>query len=272
MNGHVMKKLLEECFGLAIKMAQESGKCLLKGWGSKHKISQKEGIEIVTQTDLESQNIILGMILDRFPDHSVLSEEEGGFIEGSGSGRWIIDPLDGTANFAHGFPFFGVSIGFELDGELRLGVIYNPVMKEFYSACQGIGAFFNNEPIKVSTIETVRKSLLCTGFPYDLSVEREDILSRFLRLLNASQGVRRPGSAAVDLGYVATGVFEVFWEQGLKPWDVAAGAAIVREAGGKVTNYEGKPFDVEKGEILATNGRVHDEMMELLKLDENGSH
>ena len=240
---------------------------MLDGWGKKLKITQKEGIEIVTQTDIECQNIIIGMIQDRFPDHSILSEEEGGLIEGSGSGRWIIDPLDGTANFAHGFPIFGVSIAFELDGELRIGVLYNPVMDEFYSACHGIGAFLNNEPVKVSSIETVKKSLLCTGFPYDLNADREDILTRFFRLLSAGQGVRRPGSAAMDLGYVANGTFESFWEQGLKPWDVAAGAVIVREAGGKVTNYEGGPFDLAEGEILATNGHIHDEMIDLLKIE-----
>ncbi len=259
-------KDLDNWFETAREAARRAGECLLEGSRGAKQVTYKGRADIVTNVDLKSQEIIMETILERFPDHSILSEEEGGQVKGSGGPLWIIDPLDGTTNFAHNFPCVGISIALEVEGTLALGVIFNPFHNEFYSACLGRGAKLNGQPITVSKNDTVRESLIGTGFPYDIESQLEEVKPRFFRLILAAQGVRRPGAAAVDLGYVAGGMFDGFWEQDLKPWDMAAGCAIIREAGGKVTRFDGGPFDLRGVEILATNGLIHDEMVELLKL------
>ena len=266
MANTIPQETIDAWFETAQEAARSGGACLREGWGGDLEISFRSANDLTTQVDLKSQRVILETILKRYPDHSVLSEEEGGKVERGGAVRWIVDPLDGTTNFAHGFPFVAVSIAVEVEGSILLGIVYNPVMEEFFSARAGGGAFCNGRPMKVSTLQPVQRSLLCTGFPYELESKIDLLMGRFQRMLSSSQGVRRPGSAALDLCYVAKGIFEGFWEQGLKPWDVAAGALIVGEAGGKVSNFSGAPFDVEAREILATNGLIHDEMTQLLKM------
>ena len=206
-------KDLDLWFEAAQEAARRGGECLMEGWRGAKEITYKGRADIVTQTDMKSQRVIMETILERFPDHSILSEEEGGKVEGSGGPLWIIDPLDGTTNFAHNFPCVGVSIALEFEGTLALGVISNPFHDEFYSACLGRGAKLNGEPIRVSDQNSVRKSLLGTGFPYDIESQLEEVKTRFFRLILEAQGVRRPGAAALDLCYVAHGSFDGFWNR-----------------------------------------------------------
>jgi myo-inositol-1(or 4)-monophosphatase len=257
---------LDTYLNAAKEMAQKGGACVLEGWDQVKEISFKGSIDLVTQTDLKSQRVILGMIQEKFPQHSVLAEEEGGSLEGAAEELWIVDPLDGTTNFAHGFPFVCVSIALAIADELVLGVIYNPVMNELFCACKGAGAFLNHRPIQVSQQASLKRSLLGTGFPYNLAPIKNEVMGRFSNFLWSAQGIRRPGSAALDLCYVACGIFDGFWEQDLQPWDVAAGTVIVQEAGGRVTDFAGDPLDIYKKEILASNGLIHDQMVEQLKV------
>jgi len=266
MNSTLPGLSLKTYIDAAVEMAHKGGKCLLKGWGQVKEISFKGAIDLVTQTDLESQGVILQMIKEKFPKHSVLAEEEGGYRAGTSEALWIVDPLDGTTNFVHGFPFVCVSIALALAGELAVGVVYNPVMNELFCACKGKGAFLNQQSIRVSDQTSLKRSLLGTGFSYDLASIKNETMTRFSAFLSASQGIRRPGSAALDLCYVACGIFDGFWEQDLQPWDIAAGTVIVQEAGGSVTDFSGASLDINKKEILASNGLIHDQMIKLLKI------
>jgi myo-inositol-1(or 4)-monophosphatase len=265
MNNPFPDSALQIYLDAAIEMALKGGECLLKGWGQVKEISFKGAIDLVTETDFESQQVILGIIREKFPHHSILAEEEGGIVAGASEALWIVDPLDGTTNFAHGFPFVCVSIALALSNELTVGVVYNPVMNELFFASKGKGAFLNHRPIGVSQQTSLKQSLLGTGFSYNLAPIKKEVINRFSAFLSASQGIRRPGSAALDLCYVGSGVFDGFWEQDLQPWDVAAGTVIVREAGGSVTDFSGASLDVNKKEILASNGLIHQQMLDLLK-------
>jgi myo-inositol-1(or 4)-monophosphatase len=190
--------------------------------------------------------------------------EESGKNDGDDRFQWVIDPLDGTTNFSHGLDLFAVSIAFCLGGVPQVGVVYNPATDEFFEASAGQGARLNGRPIRVSGQNSMKDSLLVTGFPYNFSEILPQLLDRFKRCLSASQGVRRFGSAAVDLCFVACGRFEGFWEQNLSPWDTAAGLLILQEAGGRVTDFTGRSFQTDMKEILATNGRIHDAMLALM--------
>ena len=202
-----------------------------------------------------AETLIREEIGRRYPDHDILGEEEG-LKSSSSAYRWIVDPVDGTTNYAHGFPYYCVSIALSVEGEIVAGAVYHPIWDELYSAAKGQGATLNGNPIRVSQVDELRRALLSTGFPYDV-IQSGSNYNHFKAMLTYSQGVRRAGSAALDLCQVACGRYEAFWEPGLSAWDVAAGALIVQEAGGTVTNYRGAPFDPYAREILASNTRLH---------------
>ncbi|MFP4476929.1 MAG: inositol monophosphatase family protein [Desulfatibacillaceae bacterium] len=231
-------------------------------------VVRKKGIaDLVTQADLASEEAIIGAIRAAFPDDSILAEESGESRAGSDR-QWIIDPLDGTTNYAHGVPLFAVSIAFVLDGRTVLGLVVNPIGEELFMASAGGGATLNGLPLEVSDVEDLSDALLVTGFPYNTRECLDPVLSRLGRALVTSHGVRRLGSAALDLCWVACGRFEAFWEENLSPWDTAAGELIAREAGGLVTNFSGEAFSPEMKQLLATNGKVHEELLQLLNSKE----
>jgi len=246
---------------VAEKVAREAGAVLLQCAERGFRISEKaRRADIVTDADRASERLIVERLRKVYPDATVVGEESGTH-RGSANERWIVDPLDGTTNYAHGYPLYCVSIAYEFEGELVAGVIYAPAMNECFRASRGNGAFINHRRISVSTISQVADALTCTGFrPSDFRRNAE----YFEAVSGRAQAVRRDGSAALDLAYVGCGRFDAFWERDLQPWDVAAGTLIVREAGGTVTQMDGSEPHLESGSILATNGRVHDEMRELL--------
>jgi myo-inositol-1(or 4)-monophosphatase len=253
----------------AIQTARDAGSILAGRFGHKIEISNKSEIDLVTESDLASERLIIDRIKTYYPRHAILAEESGasGPVDGeSGSDwRWIIDPLDGTTNYAHGYPCFCVSIALECQGRMELGVVYDPMRDEMFSAQRGQGAALNGRRLRVSPTATLARALLCTGFPYDVR-ERSEFARHFASFIMAAQGVRRDGAAALDLAYVAAGRFDGFWEEGLKPWDVAAGALIIEEAGGRVSNYANEPLDIFKPPIVASNGLIHEEMRRVLAL------
>lgn len=250
---------------VAITAAYKAAEKLRARFGNISRVRKKDAVEIVTEADIESEAEIISVIRARFPEHAILCEESG-LTDGGDNFKWVIDPLDGTVNYAHGVPIFSISIALTHRDEIVLGTVLNPVDGELYTALRGQGAHLNNRRIRVSAVRAVSESLLVTGFPYHLDEVYEPIMARYGSCLRACQAVRRLGSAALDLCYVACGRFEGFWEQNLKPWDTAAGALIAAEAGGTVTSFANQPFKLDDQEILVTNGHIQDEMIELLKL------
>ncbi len=249
---------------VAIAAAKEAGRIQMKHFGHPHSVEYKGEINPVTMVDKLCDQTITQMILSTFPDHDLLTEESPFQKKGS-AWRWIIDPLDGTTNYLHGYPCFCVSIGLEVEGEVRLGVVYNPILDELFHAERGEGAFLNGNRIFVSHEDDLGRSLLVTGFPYDIREHADFYLRYFRQFIIKSFAVRRPGSAAIDLSYLAAGRFEGFWELKLHAWDVAAGSLIITEAGGKVTDFQGQPFNIYSGEILASNGLIHEEMLQVIR-------
>ncbi|GBC59073.1 inositol-phosphate phosphatase [Desulfonema ishimotonii] len=247
--------------------AYNGGRVLHSCLGNISDIRKKGDIDLVTEADTGSEKEILATLLTRFPDHAILAEESG-LSPGDADCQWIIDPLDGTTNFAHGLPQFSVSIAFAHRGRVVVGVVLNPVSGELFTAVSGKGAHLNGRPIRVSQTETVSEGLLVTGFPYNFKEIFSEVIGRFARCLKASRGVRRLGSAALDLCFVACGRFDGFWEQNLKPWDTAAGMLIAKEAGARVTDFSDMPFTADGPEILASNGKLHEEMLSLLKSED----
>ena len=247
------------------EMVRDAGEILRRNFGQAQQIDHKGVIDYVTETDRESERFLLAEIEKRFPGGRALGEE-GGQLAGSGKGMWFIDPIDGTMNFAHGLPIFSVSLAYELDGELTHGVVYNPIHEELYSATLGEGAFLNGGAIHVADTEELKDSLLVTGFPYDSWTNPDNNLAEHNKFTLLTQGVRRLGSAALDLCYVAAGRLDGFWEKRLNAWDVAAGALIVQEAGGKVSAINGDPdFMKAPQSILAANNILHEKMLTVLK-------
>ena len=247
----------------AIDAAKSAGLLLKRNIGRRHTIEFKGVIDVVTEMDIKAEDMIMKTIKARFPEHGILTEES--FEQKSGSEyRWIIDPLDGTTNYSHGFPIFCVSIALEREGEIILGVVFNPMLNELFTAEKGKGAYLNSKRIRVSGISELTKSLLATGFPYDVRTSPDNNISHFANLAVRAQAIRRAGSAALDMCYVACGRFDGFWELKLKPWDTAAAMLIIKEAGGIVTDFNGSAFSLYSGETLASNGLVHDEMIEVL--------
>ncbi|MFC1493649.1 inositol monophosphatase family protein [Thermodesulfobacteriota bacterium] len=247
----------------ARQAAIEAGRVLKELYGNIKSISKKGEIDLVTEADLMSEKVLIDAISSVFPYDRILSEEAG--EKGEVSDRlWIVDPLDGTTNFAHSFPFFAVSIGFQVKNEVVAGIVYNPCLDEFFEAEKGGGALLNKKPIRVSYKESLEESLAGTGFPYDIHENPDEVLEYLKRMIVRAQGVRRAGAASIDLCYVAAGRLDGFWEQGLKPWDTAAGSIIVREAGGIITDYEGNPYNPFGVSTLASCPGIHGKMVEVL--------
>jgi myo-inositol-1(or 4)-monophosphatase len=248
---------------VAIAAAKEAGRIQMGHFGHSHPVEYKGEFNPVTEVDRLCEQAIVKMILDVFPEHDILTEESP--FEGKGSPwRWIIDPIDGTTNYFHGFPCFCVSIGLEVEGEMNLGVVYLPTLHELFLAERGKGAFLNSQRITVSRIARLDRSLLCTGFPYDVHEHVDFYLRYFRQFMVKSFGIRRPGSAAIDLSYLAAGRFDGFWEFKLHAWDVAAASLLITEAGGKVTDFRGRPFNIYSEEILASNGLIHQQMLQAI--------
>ncbi len=247
---------------LAVETAQEAGAILLAEFDRPRQIRYKSDVDLVTQADQKSEAAIVARLRTHFPKHAIVAEEGGG-QESDSPFRWYVDPLDGTTNFAHSYPCFAVSIGLEEAGEMIVGVVYNPVTQELFTAARGEGAYLNQKRIHVSKIETLGTSLVCTGFPPGQRKQERNI-RYYWEFTLRSHGVRRDGSAAMDLAAVACGRFEAFWEFGLRSWDTAAGIMLVREAGGMATRFSGQPYAPGDPEILASNGLIHSEMQEVV--------
>ncbi len=249
---------------VAISAAKEAGRIQKLSFGRPHPVEYKGKFNPVTEVDRLCEQAIVKTISEVFPDHDVLTEESP-FNDRGSPYRWIIDPLDGTTNYFHGFPCFCVSVGLEVEGEVSLGVIYVPMLNELFYSEKGKGAFLNGERIIVSRIDRLSRSLLCTGFPYDVHEHADFYLRYFRQFITRSFAIRRPGSAAIDLSYLATGRFDGFWEFKLHAWDVAAASLMITEAGGKVTDFQGQPFNIYSEEILASNGFIHEEMLQAIQ-------
>jgi len=246
-------------------VVREAGQYLRRNLGRVVEASYKGAVDLVTPFDLGAQEILVGRLAEAFPAHGFLAEE-GLARPGASDCRWVIDPLDGTTNFAHGFPVFCVSAALECSGRLALGFVYDPMRDELFRAEAGRGAFLNGAAIRVSGVSDLGRSLLATGFPYDVRMSPENNLDHWGRFIVRAQAIRRCGSAALDLSYVACGRFDGFWELKLKPWDVAAGALIVAEAGGRVTDFDGRPFTLTAPGVVATNGLIHEPIVEVLAM------
>lgn len=256
---------MSEAVKVAVEAALEAGKILRERADHIGKISFKEFHDPVTEVDHLAEQAVISRIKKTFPDHDILAEESGDAEGSDSTSKWIIDPLDGTLNYSHGYPCYCVSIALEMQGEVKVGVIYNPCLDELFVAEKGKGATLNGKPIHVSTIPSLQKSLLVTGFAPKVVMSDNDNLDHFCNFMKACQAVRRPGSAAMDLVYTAMGRFEGFWELMLHPWDVAAGLLIVLEAGGTASKFDGSPVGIYDQEILVTNGLVHQEMVDVLQ-------
>lgn len=245
----------------AVETAREAGAVLLTEFSKPQKIAYKGEADLVTEADRRSEETIVNRLRSHFPKHAVVAEEGSGHASESRY-TWYVDPLDGTTNFAHGYPAFAVSIGLVEDGEPVAGVVYNPVSGELFTAAKGEGAYVNQRPIRVSQVDRLAVSLLGTGFPSHKRAQNPNI-HYYWDFTLRSHGVRRNGSAALDLCAVACGRFDGFWEFGLKPWDTAAGVLLVREAGGVATDFAGRPYRLGGPELLASNGRIHTEMQQV---------
>lgn len=249
----------------AKQLALDAGKLLVQRLGSA-RVSNKGDIDLVTEADIAAEKLIIDQIRSYYPRHAILAEESGEAvsIDGVTTFKWIVDPLDGTTNYAHGYPCFCVSIGLEHDGVLEVGVVYDPMRDELFAAERGQGATLNDRKIRVSDVEDLSGAMLCTGFPYNVR-ERPDFAREFAIFTMNAQAVRRDGSAAIDLAYVACGRFDGFWEDGLNPWDMAAGILLIQEAGGTVTNFQNESLSIYTKKVLATNGLVHEAMLKFLR-------
>jgi myo-inositol-1(or 4)-monophosphatase len=247
----------------AIDAVLEAGAIQKANYGRDIRVDKKGAIDLVTEVDLEIERRVRALIAERFPDHAVLGEE--------GAGKqasvippgvcWVLDPLDGTTNFAHGLPLFCVSLGVEVNGRAVYGAVYDALRGELFTAEDGAGAFLNGEPLRVSEADSLLESLLCTGFPYDVHKRVDELVGLFGAFLGQARAVRRLGSAALDLCYVAAGRFDGFWEARLRPWDTCAGALIITEAGGRVTAWDGSPYQSRQENLIASNGRIHEALM-----------
>lgn len=257
----------ESLLSVASEAAQAAGALLLQYARTGFRIEHKNPIDLVTDADHAAEECVIKSIRAKFPTHHILAEERGAAVQPASRYHWIIDPLDGTTNFAHGFPFYAVSIGVECDGCGLIGVVYDATRNELFTAQEGEGARLNGSPIMVSATEHLDGALLVTGFAYDIRDTPNNNLNHFARFALKAQGLRRTGSAALDLCYVAAGRFDGFWEVKLSPWDMAAGVVVLREAGGKVTNFNGNPHSIYQPELVASNGLIHEAMLSVLRQD-----
>jgi myo-inositol-1(or 4)-monophosphatase len=251
----------------AIQTAREAGSVLAEKFGRAIRVTNKGDIDLVTEADIASERLIVERIRSYHPRHAILTEESGDVValgDVDSEYKWIIDPLDGTTNYAHGYPCFCVSIALEYEGRVVVGVVYDPTRDELFAAERGQGATLNGRSLRVSETSGLNDALLCTGFPYDVR-DRGDFARHFRNFIMRAQSVRRDGAAALDLAYVAAGRFDAFYEEGLRPWDVAAGVLLVEEAGGRVTHYDGSPFRVYTPPIAASNGLIHEAILDVLR-------
>jgi myo-inositol-1(or 4)-monophosphatase len=250
----------------AIEAVIAAGDLQMARFGTEMRVDKKGRIDLVTEVDLVVESMVRDLIAGRFPDHGFVAEEQSQTPAGGETSGycWVFDPIDGTTNFAHGLAIFCASLGLEVDGRREVAAVYDPSRRELFTAERGGGAFLNGARLQVSATGTLIDALLVTGFPYDIQAHSE-LVDLFARFLRTARAVRRLGSAALDLCYVAAGRFDGFWEQYLRPWDLAAGSLIVEEAGGRVTGIDGGRFEMRAGHVLASNGRVHDEMLATIR-------
>ena len=250
----------------AIEAVTRAGRTQLERLGTELRVDKKGAIDLVTEIDIRIEREFRDMIAERFPDHVVLGEEFASTSDREAAPRfcWVFDPVDGTTNYAHGLPIFCSSLALEIDGEIVVGAVYDPNRQELFTAERGQGAWLNGRPLRVSTEDTLLDSLLVTGFHYGIQRDPEELVGLFREFLTRARAVRRLGSAALDLCYVAAGRFDGYWESKIQPWDVAAGGLIVEEAGGRVTTITGERFRSRGGSVIATNGRIHDLMLEVI--------
>lgn len=250
----------------AVEALVRAGDIQLSRLGSDLHVDKKGAIDLVTEVDLDVERMFRALIAQRFPDHDVLAEEMGQTRTGA-SHRWVFDPLDGTTNYAHGIPIFCSTVALEIDGEPVVGAVYDPNRRELFTAERGIGAWLNGEPLRVSSAPTLVDAVLVTGFPYDIREPKrmDEVVALFAGFLSHARAVRRLGSAAIDLCWVAAGRMDGFWEQALQPWDVMGGGLIVQEAGGQVTGLDGSRWHAAAGHLLASNGHVHEEMLAVVR-------
>ena len=247
----------------AREAARVASKVLKEGFGKVRRIEKKGEIDLITEVDLKAEKTIIEILTRHFPEDTILAEETG--MHHCATDRvWVVDPLDGTTNYAHSFPFFAVSIALEVQGEIVVGMVFDPLRNEYFEAAKGMGAFSSQGSIKVSRIGAIGSALMGTGFPYTVHQDSVGILDRLKKILGVAQGIRRAGAASLDLCYVASGCLDGFWEEGLKPWDTAAGSIIIQEAGGRLTDFSGDEYSPYKGTIVASNGLIHHEILEVL--------
>ena len=258
---------LQQILEYIASLARKAGDHILGSSGRGKAISYKSEVDLITQFDGQSQDMLVAGLRKTFPDFGILSEENIN-LKQKARIRWIIDPLDGTTNFAHNLPIWAISLGLEVEGEVVLGVVYDPNRKELFSSIKGQGAYLNNKRIRVSKTSRLGQSLLVTGFPYDIRRSRDNNLNHFADFAVIAQAVRRLGSAALDLCFTACGRFDGYWELKLSPWDQAAGYIILMEAGGMVTDFKGRRFSIYGDRVLGTNGLIHRPMMRVLNKNE----
>ena len=262
---HCANSDIRDILKVAVVAAKQAGAILLERYEKPHHIQHKGSIDIVTEADLASEELILDVLHHNLPGTKILSEESfSSYSNIPDVPVWIIDPLDGTTNFAHNFPWFSVSIAFYEKGKSQVGVIFCPIQNELFCATSGGGAWLNDQRIKVSEVYLLQKALVATGFPYDVQERPDSIVDMLKAVLTHSQGVRRAGAATLDLAYLACGRLDAFWEVGLKPWDTAAGYLLVEEAGGTLSNFTGTPFSPFVPELLASNSLFHKDLIALL--------
>jgi myo-inositol-1(or 4)-monophosphatase len=245
----------------AVEAVVRAGAIQMAKFGGEFRVDKKGAIDLVTEVDVDVERMFRALVSERFPDHQVLAEEMGGADSVPQGPCWVFDPIDGTTNFTHGLPIFCSSLALEIDGVAEVGAVYDPTRKELFTAERGGGAYLNGRPLRVSSAARLVDAMLVTGFPYDVHSRIEEIVGLFGRFVGQARAVRRLGSAAIDLCYIAAGRMDAFWERDLKPWDIAAGALIVAEAGGRITNMDGQPFASRGRDVLASNGLLHDDML-----------
>ena len=248
----------------AIEAVVRAGDLQMQKFGGPLQIDKKGRIDLVTEVDVAVERMFRALIAERFPDHQVLAEEMGGAAAAPAGPCWVFDPIDGTTNFAHGLPIFCSSLALEIDGVAEIAAVFDPTRKELFTAERGGGAFLNGRPLRVSSADRLLDAMLVTGFPYDIHSRVEEIVGLFAAFVGQARAVRRLGSAAIDLCYVAAGRLDGFWERDLKAWDIAGGGLIVAEAGGRITDMAGERFTSRGGHVLATNGHLHDAMLDVI--------
>jgi myo-inositol-1(or 4)-monophosphatase len=254
----------------AVDVVVRAGRLQMERFGHDFQIDKKGTIDLVTEVDLAVERMFRELLSERFPDHSVLAEEFGGSVEAPAGPCWVFDPIDGTTNYAHGIPIFCATVALEIDGVAEVAAVFDPTREELFTAERGQGAHLNGRRLQISRTATLVDAVVVTGFPYDVHQRVDEIVGLFAAFVGKARAVRRLGSAAIDLCYVAAGRMDGFWESDLRPWDIAGGALIVTEAGGRVTNLDGTPYHSRHGHILATNGHLHEPMLEVVREFQRG--